>query len=107
MGLRTVLYGYRVENLGFAIESKEAEIVRKIFGEYISGMTLKEIADCLTTDKIVYYKDKCNMDKKCCSNERSRSKYLCCRNFECICKGWHFIRKHQQIKAVNLKTFNI
>lgn len=63
MGLRTVLYGYRVENLGFAIESEEAEIVRKIFGEYISGMTLKEIADCLTTDKIVYYKDKCTWTK--------------------------------------------
>lgn len=63
MGLRTVLYGYRIENLQFEIIPEEAEIVRSIFADYISGKTMKQIADCLSTDKVVYYKDKCTWTK--------------------------------------------
>lgn len=63
MGLRTILYGYRKEHLSYYIVPEEAEIVRKIFTDYISGITLKSIADELTRDSVVYYQDKTSWTK--------------------------------------------
>lgn len=63
MGLRTILYGYRKDHLLFYIIPEEADVVRKIFREYISGKTMKEIADGLSKEKVVYYKDKCTWTK--------------------------------------------
>ncbi len=58
MGLRTVLYGYRKNYLSYNIIPEEADVVRKIFCEYISGRTMKEIADDLTRNHVLYYEDK-------------------------------------------------
>ncbi len=63
MGLRTILYGYRKEHLLFYIIPEEADIVRRIFREYISGKTMKSIADTLTGERTVYYKDKTTWTK--------------------------------------------
>lgn len=63
MGLRTILYGYRKEHLSYYIVPEEAEIVRKIFTDYISGITLKSIADELTRNSVVYYQDKTSWTK--------------------------------------------
>lgn len=63
MGLRTILYGYKIENLLFVSISEEAEIVQKIFSEYISGKTMKQIADELTAKSVIYYKDKSTWTK--------------------------------------------
>ena len=63
MGLRTILYGYRKEHLSFYIVPEEAEVVRLIFREYIAGKTMKSIADELTADGVVYYKDKATWTK--------------------------------------------
>lgn len=63
MGLRTILYGYRKEHLSYYIVPEEADIVRKIFTDYISGITLKSIADELTRDSVVYYQDKTSWTK--------------------------------------------
>lgn len=58
MGLRTVLYGYRKNYLSYNMIPEEADVVRKIFREYISGKTMKEIADDLTRNHVLYYEDK-------------------------------------------------
>lgn len=58
MGLRTVLYGYRKNYLSYNIIPEEADVVRKIFREYISGKTMKEIADDLTRNHVLYYEEK-------------------------------------------------
>ena len=63
MGLRTILYGYRKDHLLFYIIPEEADIVRRIFREYISGKTMKNIADGLSKEKVVYYKDKTTWTK--------------------------------------------
>ena len=63
MGLRTILYGYRKDHLLFYIIPEEAEVVRKIFREYIAGKTMKNIADGLSKGKVVYYKDKTTWTK--------------------------------------------
>lgn len=58
MGLRTVLYGYKIENLQFVIVPEEAGVVKNIFSDYISGKTMKQVAEGLTKNNVIYYKDK-------------------------------------------------
>ena len=41
---RSIPFGYRVVNGGFAVNEIESEAVRKIFADYISGKSLKVIA---------------------------------------------------------------
>lgn len=63
MELRRILYGYRKEQFEFYVVPEEAVIVRRIFNEYIDGRTLKDIAERLTKEEIVYYKDKTEWTK--------------------------------------------
>ena len=58
MELRTLLYGYNKHQFRFLINETESAVVRGIFDEYISGGTLQKIADRLTAENTVYYKDK-------------------------------------------------
>lgn len=52
---RTILYGYRMENGTFVIDSDERAIVIEIFDSYIRGDSYKAIADTLTARKIPYF----------------------------------------------------
>lgn len=63
MELRRILYGYRKEQFEFYVVPEEAVVVREIFKEYIDGKTLKCIAEMLTREKVVYYKDKTEWTK--------------------------------------------
>ncbi|MGN0492893.1 MAG: recombinase family protein [Acutalibacteraceae bacterium] len=63
MELRRILYGYRKEQFEFYVVPEEAVIVRRIFNEYIGGRTLKDIAEILTKEQIVYYKYKTEWTK--------------------------------------------
>lgn len=58
MEFRTLLYGYNKHQFRFYLNSDESTVVKMIFDEYISGKTLQQIADRLTAEQIVYYKDK-------------------------------------------------
>lgn len=64
MELRTILYGYRKKQFRFYPDTEEAAIVRKIFADYISGKTLLNIANELTEQGVVYYKDKTTWSKQ-------------------------------------------
>ena len=63
MGLRTILYGYGKNHLLFYIIPEEADTVRMIFREYISGRTMKSIADELTSKGVEYYQGKTTWTK--------------------------------------------
>lgn len=58
MELRRILYGYRKEQFDYQIEPNEAEVVKGIFEDYVSGKTLLAIAEYLTANGVVYFKDK-------------------------------------------------
>ena len=58
MELRRILYGYKKEQFEYQIEPHEAEIVKGIFNDYVSGKTLLAIAEDLTLNNVVYFKDK-------------------------------------------------
>lgn len=51
---RYIPYGYTMENGDIVIEQNEANTIRYIFETYIAGATLKDIADRLTAQRVVY-----------------------------------------------------
>ncbi len=63
MELRTLLYGYNKRQFRFYLNETESTVVKQIFDDYISGLTLQKIADRLTSEQVVYYKDKATWNK--------------------------------------------
>lgn len=63
MKLRTILYGYEMKNGYLEVIESEATVVRNIFALYIEGKSLKEIAESLTEQGIVYYLEKNKWNK--------------------------------------------
>lgn len=63
MKLRTILYGYEMKNGYMEVIESEATVVRNIFSLYIEGKSLKEIAESLTEQGIVYYLEKNKWNK--------------------------------------------
>lgn len=51
---RYIPYGYTVRNGHTVVEKTEAEVIRRIFEEYIKGSSLKDLASELTVQKIPY-----------------------------------------------------
>lgn len=76
MGMRWTLYGYEVVNDTYRIVPVEASNVRKMFKEYVSGSTLKVIADGLTAKGVVYYEDKRTWNKNMVSRILENENYL-------------------------------
>ena len=63
MKLRTILYGYEMKNGHMEVIESESTVVRNIFALYIEGKSLKEIAESLTEQGIVYYLEKNKWNK--------------------------------------------
>ena len=63
MKLRTILYGYEMKNGYMEVIESEATVVRNIFALYVEGKSLKEIAETLTEQGIVYYLEKNKWNK--------------------------------------------
>lgn len=76
MELRTIQYGYKLSGQHFIENPAEAEIVREIFNRYISGKTLKSIAEDLTSRGIVYYKEKNTWSKNAICRIIESDKYI-------------------------------
>ena len=56
-------FGYCIRNGKIVAVPNEAEVVQKVFSEYISGKSLKNIAASLTADKIEYLPEKWQWNK--------------------------------------------
>ena len=58
MELRMILFGYEKRRFKPFVNRAEAKTVKRIFNEYLSGKSLSAIADGLTKEQVVYFKDK-------------------------------------------------
>lgn len=76
MGLRWCLYGYEVIDDKHTIIYTEAKTVKSIFALYISGKTLKDIADKLTSEGVVYHEDKNTWNKNMVSRIIENRHYI-------------------------------
>ena len=74
--IRYIPYGYSVRDGHTVIAHREAEIIQEIFGNYITGASLKEIADDLTQRRVVYTEKTDVWDKARVSRILDNTKYL-------------------------------
>ena len=73
---RYIPYGYTMENGDIVIEQNEAKTIRYIFETYIAGATLKDIADRLTAQQVVYSEKKTEWNKARVMRILDNAKYL-------------------------------
>lgn len=73
---RYIPYGYTMENGDIVIEQSEAKIIRYIFETYIAGAALKDIADRLTAQQVVYSEKKTEWNKARVMRILDNVKYL-------------------------------
>lgn len=63
MKIRNIPYGYQYKNGSIAIHEKETEIVKRIFTEYLNGLSLLKIAEQLNNEQIEYMPGVCGWNK--------------------------------------------
>ena len=73
---RYIPYGYTMENGDIVIEQNEAKTIRYIFETYIAGAALKDIADRLTAQQVVYSEKKTEWNKARVMRILDNVKYL-------------------------------
>ena len=76
MSMRKILFGYEIVNGKHVIVDVEAQIVRDIYTDYISGKSLKAIADDLSNKKVPYYLDKTLWSKNVVSRILASFQYV-------------------------------
>lgn len=76
MVLRTIPFGYQIENGKTVVQKEESEIVKKVFSLYIEGETLKSIADYLTNQNVEYYQGKAQWNKNKINRIIENEKYI-------------------------------
>lgn len=81
MSLRMILYGYEIKNGEPVVLEAEAKIVRDIYANYISGKSLKAIADELTKEGVIYYLDKSVWTKNLIARIIANPKYAGTDNY--------------------------
>lgn len=98
MANRMISYGYGIVNGCFTVIPSEAKIVRRIFAEYGGGKKLQEIAETLTSQKIVFFNGSSEWNKNKVCRIIENKKYIGEDNYPPIISIEDFD------KAVNLKN---
>lgn len=76
MAIRTILYGYDVENGKTVINIQESEIVKKVFSLYAEGKTLSDIALMLTDHNVIYFRNEVKWNKNTINRMIENEKYI-------------------------------
>ena len=76
MELRWILYGYRKEQFKYYVIPEEAEIVKRIFKEYLGGDSFLKIANRLTAEGVSYFGDRCVWSKNAVSRILENAHYF-------------------------------
>ena len=63
MKIRNIPYGYQYKNGSVEIQEKETETVKRIFTEYLNGLSLLKIAEQLNNEHIEYMPGVCSWNK--------------------------------------------
>ena len=73
---RYLPYGYKIENGSTVIEQTEAEVIRRIYMDYASGLSYKKIAEQLTASDVRYMPDKPSWNKNMVARMLQNDSYL-------------------------------
>jgi len=92
MANRMISYGYGMQDGRITVIDREAEIVRRIFFEYINGKLLDEIATELTEEKVDFYLGKCEWNKSRIKRILENEKYVGADHYPQIVNDDDFIK---------------
>lgn len=98
MANRMISYGYGMEGGELVVKEREAEIVRRVFREYIEGKLLQEIADELTEEGVEFYLGNCLWNKNKVFRIIENQKYIGAEGYPAII-GLEEFQKANQRKA--------
>ena len=73
---RRIPFGYRMEQGTLGCEPAEAETVRRVFSMYLTGDSMKRIAEVMTEQGVPYHKDKPCWNKNMVKRILDNRKYL-------------------------------
>ena len=73
---RFIPFGYTMRNGKLVIEKSEADVIRDIYEQYISGASLKEIAERLTSENVPYSEKMTDWGKARVARIIENTKYL-------------------------------
>lgn len=76
MANRMISYGYGIKDGTLGVIEAEAEIVKRIFAEYIEGKLLQDIADELTREQVEFYMGNCVWNKNRIARIIDNEKYI-------------------------------
>lgn len=76
MKIRNIPYGYQFKNGNIAIQEKETETVKRIFMEYLNGLSLLKIAEQLNNEQIEYMPGVCGWNKSRIKRIIENERYL-------------------------------
>lgn len=97
-------YGYGMVQGKIVIISSEAEMIRRIFKEYLSGASLKTIAETLTAEKIPYLPDKWEWNKNRVARILCDERYLGTDEYEQIVDTDTFLQAQEIKQERNTQT---
>ena len=72
---RSIPYGYTMKNGKLIIDDDEAEVIKRIFDEYRSGMSMYEMAMELVRETIPYCEKKVSWNKNVIARIIANEKY--------------------------------
>ena len=96
--IRIIPYGYKIEGGKTVIEPQEAESIRKIYRQYVSGLSYKAIAKGLTAEGIRYQSDKPTWNKNMISRILRNENYLGTDKYPAILETAEYRSAQQAMK---------
>jgi hypothetical protein len=76
MKLRTIPYGYAVQNGETVPHPGESKVIRRIFKDYLGGASLLKIAQALTAEKVEFLPGRCDWNKNRVKRILEDTRYL-------------------------------
>ena len=99
---RRIPFGYRMEQGTLGCEPAEAETVRRVFSMYLTGDSMKRIAEVMTGQGVPYHKDKPCWNKNMVKRILENGKYLGDGEYPRIIRDEDFLAAQRLMKSKNL-----
>lgn len=99
---RRIPFGYRMEQGTLGCEPAEAETVRRVFSMYLTGDSMKRIAEVMTEQGVPYHKDKTCWNKNMVKRILENGKYLGDGEYPRIIRDEDFLAAQQLKDCKNL-----
>ena len=101
---RRILYGYIIQNGELVVLAEEAATVKRIFSNYLKGLSYQALAEMLNDEKIPYSSEVADWNKHKVKRLLENSRYIGEKEYPAIIESETFENVQQLIKSKALYT---